>query len=127
MARPDPLLSLPWVQAIEELLHLSFQVRSPILVGSRPTVRSPGNLSERAANVRAYDATGALAFSEARANRIARWLSHEEDFDRLWTRRVVVPRLRTSALESLVRAARHSSLSAAGRLSTVWSVSSLPL
>jgi hypothetical protein len=44
----------------------------------------------------------AYVMSDARARRIASWLIAEERFDRKWSRRIVVPRMRTPALESLL-------------------------
>ena len=45
-----------------------------------------------------------FAMSKARARRIARWLREDGDLDRIWTRRIVVPRIYTPGLEALATA-----------------------
>jgi len=45
-----------------------------------------------------------LGMSRARARRIATWLQDDGDLGRMWTRRIVVPRLCTTAIEKLVTA-----------------------
>jgi hypothetical protein len=46
-----------------------------------------------------------FALSKSRARRIAASLREEGELNRFWTRRIVVPRIRTAALENLARAA----------------------
>jgi len=45
-----------------------------------------------------------LGMSRARARRIAAWLQEDGDLAQMWTRRIVVPRLCTTAIEKLVTA-----------------------
>jgi hypothetical protein len=45
-----------------------------------------------------------LGMSRSRARHIAEWLQQDGDLERMWTRRIVVPRLCTTALEKLIDA-----------------------
>jgi hypothetical protein len=45
-----------------------------------------------------------LMLTRSRARRIAAWLQEEGELERIWTRRIVVPRIRTGALEALIDA-----------------------
>lgn len=47
-------------------------------------------------------AQGALTIHRQRARRLAEWLNDDEQIDLLWTRRIVVPRMRSSALEAVM-------------------------
>jgi hypothetical protein len=91
-----------WINANQIMVDRLAATLYRMIEGPDRAARTSAWLVDHASAPANLYAHSGLALTAPRARRIAAWLQADAGFQRGWTRRMVVPRMRTNALEALL-------------------------